>query len=179
MFRNIDRRMSLHATGSSRLVSTSFRLTCLPRFCYKLFSRGWVTQHKYLLFRAIPSRLLACYRQRFGRNRSSRPNIARLTKFYERGARGDAASIRLVPQGLCRCGMPSTPGGMRGGGRSLSVSRPQGVAFPTPGGVRGARRLYPSHVRRAWQALQLLDPGAWSACIFTHWRHSTLSNGPS
>ena len=38
MFRNIDRRMSLNATGPARFVSTSFRLPCLCRFCYIFFT---------------------------------------------------------------------------------------------------------------------------------------------
>ena len=81
MFRNIDRRMSLNATGPARFVSTSFRLPCLCRFCYKLFSRGWVTLPKSWVSRAISFRLLACRHRRFGRNRSSRRIIARLRKF--------------------------------------------------------------------------------------------------
>ena len=54
MFRNIDRRMSLNATGPARFVSTSFRLPCLCRFCYKLFSRGWVISIKHLVSARFP-----------------------------------------------------------------------------------------------------------------------------
>ena len=54
VFRNIDRRMSLYATGPARLIPAPFRPPSPCSFCYKLFSRGWVSLPKHWVSARFP-----------------------------------------------------------------------------------------------------------------------------
>ena len=141
VFRNIDRRMPLNATGPARFVSTAFRLPSPCRFCYKLFSRGWVILLKYWVSARFP---LLSWRAATSGSDATKSVVQTLTRLEICVGAADVSYFRetdaLASQGAPGATVSDARRGARGCGldpprapRALQVRH----AFDARGGARG------------------------------------------